>query len=102
MNVRFLTVAQREVNDAVLWYEEQAEGLSHDFLDQLDRAVRLIKRYPLIATQIEPDIRRFLFARFPYSLIYGIDDDTIVVIAVAHQHRQPRYWADRMNDFLKD
>jgi|SRR6185436_5365911 len=97
MKIRFLTLAQREVDDAVIWYEQQAEGLSRDFLDQLDRAVRLVKSHPNIATQIEADIRRFLLARFPYSLIYGIDDDSIVVIAVAHQHRQPRYWADRID-----
>ena len=97
MNVRFLRLADQEVDDAVQWYEEQAEGLSRAFLDELDRVVRLVRIYPLIATQIEPEIRRFLFARFPYSLIYGIDGETIVVIAVAHQHREPRYWADRID-----
>ncbi len=96
INVRFLNLANQEVDDAVLWLEEQAVGLSQDFLDELDRAVRLVRTYPLLATQIEPEIRRFLLARFPYSLIYGIDDDSIVVIAVAHQHRTPRYWADRI------
>ena len=97
MKIRFLTIAQREIDDAVIWYEQQVEGLSRDFLDELDRVVRLVKIYPLMAMQIEPDIRRFLFTRFPYSLIYGIDGDTIVVIAVAHQHREPRYWSDRID-----
>jgi len=97
MEIRFLTLADQEVDDAVLWYEEQVKGLSRDFLDELDRIVRLVKTYPLLATQIEPEIRRFLFARFPFSLIYGIDQDMIVVIAVAHQHRQPRYWTDRID-----
>jgi plasmid stabilization system protein ParE len=96
MKIRFLSLANQEVNDAVRWYEEQAEGLSRDFLDELDRVVRLVRSYPLMATQIEPEIRRFLFTRFPYSLIYGIDEETIVIIAVAHQHREPRYWADRI------
>lgn len=97
MNIRFLSLADQEVDDAVRWYEEKEEGLSRDFLDELDRIVRLVKTYPLLATQIEPEIRRFLFARFPYSLIYGIDQETIVVIAVAPQHRKPRYWADRID-----
>ena len=96
MNIRFLTLADREVDEAVAWYEQQAEGLSRDFLDELDRVVRLVRIYPLLATQIEPEIRRCLFTRFPYSLIYGIDQETIVVIAIAHQHREPRYWADRI------
>src|SRR5262245_52954887 len=96
MKIRFLTLAQREVDDAVVWYEQQAEGLSRDFLDELDRIVRLVRIYPLMGKQIESEIRRFLLMRFPYSLIYGIDEDTIVVIAVAHQHRQPRYWINRI------
>jgi plasmid stabilization system protein ParE len=96
MNIRFLSFADREVEDAVRWYEEQDESLSRLFLDELDRIVRLIRLYPLIATQVEPEIRRFLFAHFPYSLVYGIDHETIVVIAVAHQHQKPRYWADRI------
>lgn len=95
MKIRFLTLADREVDEAVVWFEQQAEGLSRDFLDELDRAVRLVKRHPYLAAEIEPEIRRFLFARFPYSLIYGIDLETIVVIAVAHNHRKPRYWAER-------
>ena len=96
MNIRFLSLADQEVDDAVRCYDGQQEGLSRDFLDELDRIVRLVKTYPLIATQIEPDLRRFLFTRFPYSLIYGIDQETIVVIAVAHQQQEPRYLADRV------
>ncbi|MDQ5843853.1 MAG: type II toxin-antitoxin system RelE/ParE family toxin [Acidobacteriota bacterium] len=97
MNIRFLSLADQEVDDAVAWHDEHAEGPGRNFLDELDRVVRLIRTYPLLATQIENEIRRFLFPRFPYSLIYGIDQETIVVIAVAHQHRKPRYWADRID-----
>jgi len=41
MNIRFLSFADGEVDDAVSWYEEQWEGLSRIFLDELDRVVRL-------------------------------------------------------------
>ncbi len=80
----------------VVWYNDREEDLGRDFLDELDRAVRLISTYPLATTEIEPGIRRCLLSRFPYGLIYGIDQETIVVVAVAHLHRQPRYWADRI------
>jgi plasmid stabilization system protein ParE len=72
MNVRFLTLAQKEVDDSVHWYDQQA-NLGRDFLDELDRAVRLIKGHPLASTEIESGIRRCLLHRFPYALIYGID-----------------------------
>lgn len=96
MSIRFLTLAETEVDEAVSWYQEQSEDESLNFLDELDRAVRLVRAYPRIAAEIETDIRSFFLSRFPYSLIYGIDDTTIVVIAIAHQSRRPRYWADRL------
>jgi plasmid stabilization system protein ParE len=95
--IRFLALAMQEVDDAVQRYEERSTGLSRGFLDDLDRVLRLIRNYPHAGMQIEPEIRRSLFTRFPYSLIYGIDQETIVIIAVAHQHREPRYWADRID-----
>jgi plasmid stabilization system protein ParE len=96
MNIRFLPMAAREVDDAVAWYDEQARDLGLEFLDELDRVIRLAKSYPHLATRVGPDFGRFLFARFPYSLIYSLDQGTLIVIAVAHQHRNPRYWADRI------
>ena len=60
--------------------------------------MQVVRTYPLLAAEIEPDIRRFLLHRFPYSLIYGIEAHTIVVIAVAHDHRVTGYWSDRLSD----
>ena len=37
MNVRFLTIAQEEVDEAFRWFEERTEGKGFDFLDELDR-----------------------------------------------------------------
>ena len=91
-------MAETEVDNAVSWYQEQTEDQSLNFLIELDRAVQVVRTYPLLAAEIEPDIRRFLLHRFPYSLIYGIEADTIVVIAVAHDHREPGYWSDRVSD----
>jgi len=96
MKVRFLALAQSELDDAVEWYNEQATGLGLEFLDELDRAIRRSLAYPLSCPEIEPGLRRCLLARFPYGMVYGLDDDTVVVVAVAHLHREPRYWSDRI------
>ena len=96
MEIRFLSLANREVDEAVEWCEAREADLSREFLDELDRVVRLVRLYPYAGTPVEPEIRRFLFTRFPYSLIYASDEKTIVVIAIAPQHREPNYWADRI------
>jgi plasmid stabilization system protein ParE len=98
LHVRFLTLAETEVDDAVFWYQKRSADQSLKFLAELDRALNVVLTYPFIAAEIEPNIHRFLLRGFPYSLIYGVDDDLIIVIAVAHQSREPRYWADRILD----
>jgi plasmid stabilization system protein ParE len=96
VNVRFLTLAKKEIDDAVVWFDEQQEGKGAEFLAALSRALRLVKAYPYASPEVEPEVRRCLFVSFPYSLIYGIDDEAIIVLAVAHTHREPRYWVDRL------
>ena len=96
MRVRFLAVARQELDDAVVWYDEQAIGMGREFLDEIDRAVRRAATFPLSCPEIEPGMRRCLLARFPYGLIFGVDEKTLVVVAVAHLHREPRYWVDRL------
>ena len=96
MKLRFLILAQRELNEAVAWYNEQAAGSGQEFLDELDRVVRRAVTFPMSCPEIEPGVRRCLLARFPYGLIYGVDRKTIVVVAVSHLHREPRYWVGRI------
>ena len=96
MNVRFLTLAQQDIADTVLWFEGKQAGTGVDFLTALDKVVQLIRAYPLVGEEVEPEIRRYPFDRIPYSLICGIDGPTIIVIAVAHTRRDPHYWMDRV------
>jgi hypothetical protein len=39
-----------------------------------------------------PEIRRAFVNRFPYSIAYVLRDDELVILAVAHHSRGPRYW----------
>lgn len=86
-------MAETELDEVVSWYKEQSEDESLKFLDELDRVVRVVSVHPLIAPEIEPG--NFLFRRFPFSLVYATEDDAMLLIAIAHQRREPRYWADR-------
>lgn len=96
MKVVFLESAQIELDEAVAWYNRQAAGLGRELLDELDRAVRRAMVFPQSYPEIEPGIRRCRLVRFPYGVIYGIDGESLVVVAVAHLHRRPRYWIDRI------
>ena len=43
-------------------------------------------------------IRRRLVRRFPYAILYTIEADHILIIAVMHGHREPGYWKDRLEN----
>ena len=96
MTIRFLSLAQQEFDDAVTWHQQQSAELGEQFLDEVNRTLKRIVTYPLSGNKIDHDLRRCFVSRFPYGLIYGIDKETIVIIAVAHLHRKPRYWAKRL------
>jgi plasmid stabilization system protein ParE len=96
MKIRFLTLAQQELDDAVAWYESQQPGLGLQFLNEIDRTIKRIVIYPKSCAEIEDGIRRCLIKRFPYGVIYGIEHDTVIIIAVSHLHRKPRYWYRRI------
>ncbi len=45
---------------------------------------------------IDYEIRRRVVRRFPYSILYRIDVDEIVIVAIMHQKQKPNYWIDRL------
>jgi hypothetical protein len=36
--------------------------------------------------------------RFPFGLLYAIETERIVIVAVAHLKRRPGYWKDRIEE----
>ncbi|OHB74122.1 MAG: plasmid stabilization protein [Planctomycetes bacterium RBG_16_55_9] len=94
--IRFLDPAEQEMLDAAHYYESQAVGLGEDFLSKVENAVRDVAAHPDMWPVIRLDIRRRLVHRFPYGILYKIDDEEIVVVAVAHLRRHPSYWIGRI------
>jgi hypothetical protein len=94
---RFLSPAEEEMTEAALFYESALVGLGTDFLNDVQRAVNRVLDYPQIGQPIDGDLRRTLLHRFPFSLIYTISEDGIVIVAIAHYGRTSGYWRSRLN-----
>jgi toxin ParE2 len=96
VTIRFLEIAEVELDQAIGWYESQRPGLGDAFLNEVLAAADRIVRYPDAWQQLGVDIRRYRLSRFPYGVIYAIESGDIVVLAIAHLHRKPDYWRDRL------
>ncbi len=83
------------MTEAAKYYEHQAAGLGVEFLLELEHAVETIKEAPTTWPIIEGQLRRRLLRRFPFGVLYHIDEKEIIIIAVAHLRRKPNYWKTR-------
>ena len=96
MKSRFHDAAYAELTEAVAYYDGKALGLGDRFLAEVKSATRTIEKYPEIAPIVDLGVRAKLLVRFPYSLMYVVDENELFILAVAHQSRRPAYWADRL------
>jgi plasmid stabilization system protein ParE len=96
MRVLFRPEAREDVIQARDWYERQSAGLGGEFARALEAAVAAASRSPDAFPEISGEFRRVLLRRFPYSLAYQFDGDTLVVLACFHHRRNPRTLSDRI------
>ncbi len=96
MKSEFLPEAEEAFREATRYYETEAPGVGIAFLAEVKRAVRSITENPYAAVAISSGIRRKVLNHFPYSLLYAVERDLIVIVAVAHQKKRPRYWRSRI------
>lgn len=96
MKIIFDDLAAEEFHDAIEYYEIQLQDLGKSFREEIKRALRTIRRFPKIGAIEEGDIRRYILHRFPCKIMYSIESDYIYIIAIAHTHREPSYWIDRV------
>jgi len=88
--------ARAEFLKAVEYYEECRKGLGRRFRDSVETQLEQIREMPFLYRVLHPPFRRCLLQTFPYSIIFSIEPDSIVIIAVAHAKREPDYWHQRI------
>ena len=93
--VTFAEPARAEAREARRYYEAISPELARRFSAAFDRAVGRIEADPLLWPPLKGKVRRILFDRFPYALIYQVEGDLVYVLTVMHQSRRPDYWRGR-------
>src|SRR5712691_8554867 len=87
--------AQTDIREAALWYESRETGLGSRFIGELRTTLQHIGDNPLRFPIVSDDVRRSLIHKFPYSVYFVNEPDSVAVIAVLHQHRHPAAWLAR-------
>jgi toxin ParE1/3/4 len=97
MRLEFHPEAELELIEAAVYYEKQVSGLGERFESEIRYAIDLLLDQPQIGPLIDPDLRKFILTRFPFTLYYSVTVDVLRIEAVAHQSRRPGYWKSRVD-----
>ena len=89
-------LACKEFRDGMLFYDDQESGLGVDFIDEMNKGFKQIGKHPEAWPLIDEGIRAYQIKRFGFRIIYCVTPDEVIVLAVCHCARQPRYWIDRL------
>lgn len=92
----FRSAAESELKEAYQWYEERIRGLGLEFIRAVEGCVEIIRRNPNIYPVVYKDVRQGIVRRFPYSVLYLIAPNKVVVISVFHSSRDPGIWKRRV------
>jgi toxin ParE1/3/4 len=94
---RFHPAAEAELLAAIDWYAARDTDVATELASVVRDALVLIAQVP-DAWPTWPgreDLRVRVLRRFPFSIIYALAAEAIVVVAVAHHRRRPGYWLRR-------
>lgn len=95
MDVELHPEADIEFVEAAQRYESRVPGLGSSFIDEFEGLKELLRERPEIGMRISKPFCRAVFRKFPFSLIYSIEESFVWVVAVAHLSRRPGYWRKR-------
>jgi len=85
-----------DIEGSYSWYEKELQGLGLQFISELEQSFDAISYTPSTWLTFQDGFRRYLLARFPFSIIYKEHKDKVYIVAVMHNSRNPEYWKERV------
>jgi len=99
--IEFHPAASDGAEAAKNWYAERSLLASKSFVSELIHAVDQVVEAPEMWAEYEAGTRRYVFPRFPFSLVYRVLENKIQIVAVAHSKREPGYWKSRYRNAIR-
>ena len=88
--VGYTGLAKLEVEAAFAWYMEQAgTKVAERFMEEIDRVEGHLRSNPHLYQRIADGVRHLVLRRYPYALIFAIDEQVVTVLGCLHSRREP-------------
>ena len=93
--VCFHPKAIEEAENSQSWYALRSPIAARGFVNELSHAIDMVSESPNRWPGFHADTQRYVFPRYPFSLIYRVKDEVVEVLAIAHYKKRPGYWSER-------
>ncbi|GGB10507.1 type II toxin-antitoxin system RelE/ParE family toxin [Puia dinghuensis] len=87
--VVFQSEAVIDTQTAFEWYEQQRSGLGYELIEEIEEALERLSRHPQHYSAPNQKYRKLRIKRFPYLIIFEIEDLKVIVIAVRRISQEP-------------
>jgi mRNA-degrading endonuclease RelE of RelBE toxin-antitoxin system len=98
--LEFAPEVEQDIAVAADWYETRQSGLGAQFVEEVIRTWEALTDNPLLSCRrhSSKNIRWRYLDRFPYRIIYEVDEmnHVVKVAAVLHAARHDKHWRKRL------
>lgn len=92
--ILFGSAAQQEYADALVWYAERSYPIAEDFELAIENALKDISQDPDRFPKCDRTHHFYIVRRFPFQIIYRVNNNVISIISIAHTARDTPYRSD--------
>lgn len=100
MRIKISPFAEIDILESIDFYECKRSGLGDEFLEEINLIIKAIVTNPQIFPAEYQDFQTALLKRFPFKVIFIIEDNICYIIAVFHHKRNPGDLNHRFDSIL--
>lgn len=97
-HLRFDPRARRDIDEAIGYYAEAYSPACVGLLDAIEHVLHLLCHHPDAGTIVRRGARKWPLSKYPYLIVYRVQGDDLVVLAVAHMKRRSGFWLERLRE----
>jgi plasmid stabilization system protein ParE len=96
--VRYLAPAVYDLQRAVDRLEKGSNSIVRGFIAEYLQTLEQLRVFPEMAPIASSPVRKMILRNYPFSILYYLKDDHIVIVALVHHRQHPDSWRGRVAD----